>query len=237
MSYQPPQGYGPPQGALPPADTSNRSRSIAIIVALGIVAAGGSVALSILSAAPAAPAATPASAAPAPQLAMAPMPDPALPTDPAPIPQRQPPVRRVTDDSMVAGRIGAMEGAQREAALCAIVAQSDPTVSAGLLERNPLRFFGHLWTFDAEVIQIEDVSGAMGSFLLVMLDDEANSVVSVTTYVRPDDTVVTGRRVRVYGRIAGTYTYETRSGSESTVPKVLATAVVQRRDAPRCRPR
>lgn len=78
MSYQQPPGYGSPPGPPHPVDTSNRGRSIAIIVAVGILAAGASAMLSLIQSSPTAPTG-PASAESAPA-AMVPIPPPRGPS-------------------------------------------------------------------------------------------------------------------------------------------------------------
>lgn len=136
-------------------------------------------------------------------------------------------------DAVIAGRIARAQGDARDRDLCAIEAQSDASVTYGLLERDPDRFAGRLWTFAARTIQVQEVPG-MGTFLLVTLDRYGGQIVSVGAYQPPSDSVVADRRVRVYGRLAGTYTYTGRDGNERTVPKVLAVAVLAREEAPRC---
>ena len=230
MSYQPPS-----EGPRPPAWTPPRSTGptpmqwvlIATGVSLGLMLA----ALMLTSKEDAPPAAA--------ATTMAPMTAPPAPIEPEPeplaVPQRQEP--QVTNDFQAAFRIARMAPPERDAALCAFVGQSDPSANAGLLERNPGRFLGHLWVFDGDVIQVEDIPDRASSFMLGSLGDEAASTVAVITHQPPPDSVITGRTVRVYGRIAGTFTYNTRAGNESTVPKVMGTVVILRREAPRCRRR
>lgn len=153
---------------------------------------------------------------------------PAAP-DPQPAPQPALPA-----DQGVAARIAQMGGAQRDAALCAIENQADHDLTFRLLERNPDRFLGHLWVFTGRAIQVEDVPGERGSFMLITLDGYGSKIVSVFTFSRPGDEIVADRRVRVYGRIAGTFSYETRDRQDREVPKVLGVAVLRPDDAPHC---
>lgn len=127
-----------------------------------------------------------------------------------------------------------MDAAQRTRALCAIEEQSDPTVTFGLLDRSPQRFEGHLWTFSGDAIQVEDVPGEDGSFLLVSLDEYGSNIVAVFTYRPPADSVVADRGVRVYGRIGGTFEYTSRNGQNRSVPRVFAVSVLRTNEAPRC---
>lgn len=188
--------------------------------------------LSLLGSAPAVPSPAPSAAPP---LALAPIPAPA----PARVDEPEPPPPRprigTAADQAAALRIAALPQLQHDQSLCAFDAAADPDVTMGLLERSPQRFNGHLWSFRGRAIQVEDVPDSDATFLLVSLDSYGNDIVAVIAYARPPDNVVADRRVHVYGRIDGTYSYETRNGQQRTVPRVFARAVIKNDEAPRCR--
>lgn len=156
------------------------------------------------------------------------------PTQAEPVPGATPPAPRRTRDEMEAMRIASLSPEQRDGALCLFEGAANPDVTFSLLERSPQRFDRRTWVFNARAIQVQDVPGDAGTFALMSLDTYANQVVAVFTYVRPPDSVVARRRVRVYGRIFGTYEYQTIGGQNRSVPKVLAVAVIPRDEAPRC---
>lgn len=237
---QPPQ-WGVPQPSMPPPVQPPPGVNTTAIIIAAIVVAGGVMAAAIFAFRPAPPGvavAAPAATAPVP-LAMRPLPPslapraPSVPEPADPDPPEAPVVNAADRDT--ARRIAAMDVANRDAALCAVEAQSDATITFGLLDRDPRRFDASLWTFRGRAIQVEDLPDLNATFILVSLDSYASQIVAVGTYVRPPDNVVADRRVRVYGRIAGTYTYTTRNGQERTVPRVLAVGVLHQDDAPRCR--
>lgn len=143
--------------------------------------------------------------------------------------------RRVMQDAVTARNIADGTDESRDGLLCAIDGQQDRTVTFALLERSPQRFEGHRWVFSGRAIQVQDIPDDPGSFALVSLDSYGQNIVAVFTYLRPSDSVVADRRVRVYGRISGTFTYDTRGGQSRTVPRVDAVAVIRDNQAPRCR--
>jgi hypothetical protein len=161
-----------------------------------------------------------------------PSPLPSQAADDAPDEPRLPPI--FLADAQTSARIVGMTPAERAGALCAIEARADPAITFGLLDRSPDRFVGHLWAFTGRAIQIQDIPGEQGSFILVALDSWANNIVALFTHARPPDNIVANRRVRAYGRIAGSFSYEQRNGGSRTVPKLFTVAVVRSEEAPRC---
>ena len=68
------------------------------------------------------------------------------------------------------------------------------------------------------------------------MDHYGEDVLAVFTYVQPDEAVVSGRRVRVYGRLMDTFSYQSQAGWNLTIPRMNAVAVVLDSAVPR-RPR
>lgn len=129
--------------------------------------------------------------------------------------------------------LAAMRRADLDEELCSWESGSDRTIRFALLERNQYRFNHRQWTVSGRAIQVQDTADG-GTFLLVTLDSDLSQIIAVFTYRRPADSVVSNRRVRIYGRVAGTYTYETQGGQERTVPRVNAVHVMLHEASPDC---
>jgi hypothetical protein len=84
------------------------------------------------------------------------------------------------------------------------------------------------------VLEIQDIPNDGGTFLRLGLDSWGQRVIAVFTYVTPPDTVVRGRRVKVYGRMANTFAYTSQAGWNISIPRMNAVAVVSDSLAPRC---
>ena len=141
---------------------------------------------------------------------------------------------RQREDLAAAQRIAGMTPEARNRALCAVESQANREIRYALLERNVDRFHAAVYVASGRAIQVQDVSGESGSFILVSMDSYASQVLAVFTYTRPGDDVVADRRVRFYGRVVGSFTYNTRNGQTLTVPRVHALAVVRHDNSPEC---
>lgn len=137
-------------------------------------------------------------------------------------------------DIALAQTIDRLRGPARDQALCAVEQRANREIRYALLERSPARFAGSVYVASGRAIQVQDIDGEPGAFVLVSMDSYGSQILAVATYTRPSDEVVADRRVRFYGRVVGTYTYETRGGQTMTVPKVHAVAVVPAGRAPDC---
>lgn len=170
---------------------------------------------------------------------MAPTPAPGAsatltPTTP-PAPTETPRVVAPTEsDVAVAQRLAGLAGPDLATALCRVEQQANPEITFAALERNAARFDTQVGVFRGKVLEIQDIPNESGSFLRLGLDSWGQRVIAVITYVRPPDTVVRGRRVKVYGRMANTFAYTSQAGWNITIPRMNAVAVVRDTDAPRC---
>lgn len=170
----------------------------------------------------------------APAAVAAPAPTSAAPArEPAP-PELSAPPPSVRADLALAQMIEGLTGAARDQALCAIEQRSNREIRYALLERSPARFLGSMYVASGRTIQVQDINGEPGAFVLVSMDSYGSQILAIATYTRPSDDVVADRRVRFYGRVVGTYTYESRGGQTLTVPKVHAVAVIPAGRAPGC---
>ena len=122
----------------------------------------------------------------------------------------------------------------RNRALCAVEGQANREIRYALLDRNVDRFHAAVYVSSGRAIQVQDVQGENGSFILVSMDSYASQILAVFTYTRPGDDIVANRRVRFYGRVVGSFTYTTRNGQTLTVPRVHALAVVRHDNSPEC---
>lgn len=158
---------------------------------------------------------------------------PPLAAAPAPVAQGgDTPARERLGDAEAAANIAQRSPADRDRALCAIEAQANPSITGAALARNADRYTGEVVAFNGEVYEVQDAPGG-GTFLRVSMGSSSH-VNAVLAPVAPPDTVLERVRVRVWGRMAGTYSYTSRAGWNITIPKVIAFAVLPRRDAPNC---
>ncbi len=207
----------------------------------GAVGLSGGFVLGVLVAAPGTrTAAPPAVVAAAPAMVPVPRPQPTVPAAADPGADQSdepaaPPFPRLREDLAAAQQIAAMTPEAQRQALCAVEGQANREIRYALLERNVDRFLSSVYVATGRAIQVQDIPGERGSFVLVSMDSWGNQLVAVFTYERPDDNIVADRRVRFYGRVVGTYTYQTRNGQTRTVPRVHAMAVVRSDAAPECR--
>lgn len=154
--------------------------------------------------------------------------------DTAPPPEAPAVPRSMREDLALAQMIEGLSGPARGQALCGVEQRANREIRYALLERSPARFAGSIYVASGRAIQVQDIDGEPGAFVLVSMDSYGSQIVALATYTRPSDEVVADRRVRFYGRVVGTYTYETRGGQTMTVPKVHAVAVVPAGRAPDC---
>lgn len=153
---------------------------------------------------------------------------------PAAAPHQPRVVAPTESDAIDALRISRMSDAERASALCVVERQANPDITFAALERNAARFDTQVAVFRGKVLEIQDIPNDGGSFLRLGLDSYGQRVIAVFTYLTPPDTVVRGRRVKVYGRMANTYSYTSQAGWNITIPRLNAVAVVGDADAPRC---
>lgn len=107
---------------------------------------------------------------------------------------------------------------------------SDQTVTMGLLERNAERFKDHLAVFSGEVLEIrENFTDAHLTFMRVWVDRRsvAGILAVFASQGSVPDSVVAGSRVRVYGVLYRTYTYESQAHFNITLPRIDAIATVR----------
>jgi len=141
-------------------------------------------------------------------------------------------------DLAVARRLASATGAARDTLICEVERQTNQDVTFAGLQRNASRYTGELAAFTGRVLEIQDIPGGRGSFLRVGVNSALTNVLAVITHLPPADSVVANRRVRVYGRMAGSYSYTSQAGWNITIPRMDAVAVLLTIDAPSCpRPR
>jgi len=133
---------------------------------------------------------------------------------------------RPTNDQLVARNIASMSGEQLVGALWDLERTTVDQPTFAQLERNADRYSGRRAIFSGEVLEIQDIPHESGSFLRVGIDDYGQRVLAVFTYERPSDEVTRGHRVRAYGALAGSFTYESQARYEITIPRLNAVAVV-----------
>jgi hypothetical protein len=131
------------------------------------------------------------------------------------------------NDGQVAARIAALSGEELVGALWDLESRVGAPVTFAQLERNADRYTGTPAIFTGEVLEIQDVPDSTGSFLRVGLNYESTRVLAVFALAAPGDDVVRGRRVRVYGTLAGTFSYHSQAGWDITIPRINALAVVR----------
>lgn len=137
-------------------------------------------------------------------------------------------------DLVIARRLALATGAQRDALVCEVERQANRDVTFAGLQRNANRFSGELAVFTGRVLEIQDIPGGTGSFLRLGLNSSMTNVLAVITHLPPADNVVTDRRIRVYGRMAGSYSYTSQAGWNITIPRMDAVLALRTDDAPSC---
>lgn len=172
---------------------------------------------------------------PIPQNRIAAMPS-ASPPSPPPVPAQpvraQPAPESGQTILSMARLIAGQSGAQRNQSLCSIEASANRSITGAALARNANRFDGQTIVFSGEVFEVQDDPSG-GTFLRVGMGG-ASHINAVLAPLSPPDTVLAGARVRVWGQLAGTFSYTSQAGWQITIPKVIAYAVLPRRDAPEC---
>jgi hypothetical protein len=143
---------------------------------------------------------------------------------PAAAPPQQPPA---PTNAEIAARVAAMTGEQLIGALWAIEAQCAGQPTYAQLERGTARWNGRGAIFTGEVLQIQDTDDGHGAFIRLGVGDSSQRVVAVFTYLPPPDDIVRGRRVRVYGSLAGDFTYASQANWQITIPRLNAVAIVR----------
>lgn len=133
---------------------------------------------------------------------------------------------------MLAHRLAGLSGEELVGELWNIEGQTDSSVTFAGLQRNAERFTGRPVLFRGTVLEINDIPTG-GSFLRLGVGHYGADAIAVFTYETPPETVVARSRVRVYGRMAGSYSYTSQAGWNITVPRLHAVAVVRDADVPR----
>lgn len=135
-------------------------------------------------------------------------------------------------DADLARRVNALPPDGFARAICTLETRANTAVTGAALARNASRFEGELVAFNGTVYEVQDVPGG-GTFLRVSMGSSEH-IVAVIAPVQPPDDVLANARVRVWGRMAGTFSYTSQAGWNITIPKLIAYAVYPRRDAPNC---
>lgn len=104
-------------------------------------------------------------------------------------------------------------------------AATQADVTYAMLERNPRTSFGERVVFTGRVEEIHDTPNG-GSSLRVATRAYGDDVLWIETIARPSQTIVQGSRVRVYGYLAGPFTYQSQAGWTITLPSLIGIAVV-----------
>lgn len=185
---------------------------LSLLVALAMVVVAGAFTLGRSTGAQA-----PATIAP---VAVAP---PVLPPPP-PAPILTPLQMAVLEAGAEAQRLATLDPASRDAALGAWAEMG--ALSYGTLMRNPDERVGLHVAWRGRVEEIHD-NAEGGSQLRVALRGYGNDVLWVETIAaRAPDGIEQGSRVRVYGVVAGSWSYRSQAGWEITLPAIAAVAIV-----------
>ena len=157
-----------------------------------------------------------------PGYALAPQTQPPTQAAAAPAPEATP------DDEprMLARQFSTLEGESLIGALWDYESQITQRVTYAQLERNADRYAGTRVVYSGEVMEIQDLPDQGGAFLRLAVDDNYDHIVAVAALAPPPDSIVRGHRARVYGELAGTFSYTSQANYQITIPKVLAVAVV-----------
>lgn len=153
-------------------------------------------------------------------------------TQPAPqatpaTPEPDPAQARLTQFLVQARRLQSLSGRELGEELAAFE-QSADSISYAMLKRNADRHSGRNAVYSGRVLEIQDMPDG-GTFLRLGMGEYGENVLAIVTPIRPADDIVERTRVRVYGTLTGSYTYQSQAGWTITIPSMLAVAVVARR--------
>lgn len=153
----------------------------------------------------------------------------------APLPAPPPPPPPPTEAELLLARMrdearafAALDGRALDDALLTWAADA-ADVSYASLERNPTAHFGERVVFSGRVLEIRDLPEG-GAFLRLGTGSYGSDPLWIETFERPSEEIVTDRRVRAYGYLAGPHTYTSEAGWNITIPSMLGVAVVRRTD-------
>lgn len=96
------------------------------------------------------------------------------------------------------------------------------TIPYNQLEKNPERYKGTRVRYQGQIFQIQEES--YGGWMLLAVTNEGYGFWDDNIYVEYDGTINSAEDdvVTVYGRVRGTFSYETQIGGETFVPHVRA---------------
>jgi hypothetical protein len=164
-------------------------------------------------------------AAPSPALPPAvPAPTPAIAAPPPLQPAVRSPEALLDEMHASAVRIAGLQGEELVGALWRMEGTVTDRVTYAQLERNAERYTSTPAIYSGEVLEIHDQDE--GAFLRIAVDDNYDHAMAVIAIVPPADSVVRGRRVRVYGVLAGSFSYTSQANYELTIPRIIGIAVV-----------
>lgn len=143
-----------------------------------------------------------------------------------PTPEPDPAQARIAAFTARARQLQSLNGRALAAELSTFEQTADP-VTYAMLKRNADRFRGRNAVFSGRVLEIQDTPDG-GAFLRLGMGEYGENVLAVVAAVQPSESVVERSRVRVYGTLAGSYTYRSQAGWTITIPSLLAVAVVTR---------
>lgn len=126
--------------------------------------------------------------------------------------------------TLAARRLNALEGNALSRELWAFEQSADP-VTYAMMKRNADRFRGRRAVFSGRVLEIQDTQDG-GSFIRLGMSEYGDEVLAVMTVVQPSENIVERSRVRVYGILSGSYTYQSQAGWTITIPSMVAVSVV-----------
>lgn len=221
MTFEPPRpdAIDPtePRRDRPQSGLSLRALVLPCGIALAIVAVGVAFALGQRSTTPARPVAPASAAAP-----------PIVPTTAAAPAAAEAPTPPSDDDVLraVARRMSGLRGDELTTALWTFEQRAGQAPSYAQLERNADRYAGTPVVYAGEVLEIQDIPEQQAAFIRLDLGDSGERVLAIAAMAPPGDEIGRGRRVRVYGMLNGTFSYQSQAGWNITIPKVQAVAVV-----------
>ena len=96
------------------------------------------------------------------------------------------------------------------------------TIPYNQLEKNPERHKGTVVKYQGQIFQIQEEG--YGGWMLLSVTNEGYGFWDDNIYVEYDGTIDSAEEdiITVYGKVRGTYTYETQIGGETFVPHVRA---------------
>ncbi len=125
-----------------------------------------------------------------------------------------------------AARVATLRGEELVTALSRFESQVQSSPTFAQLERNADRYRGQFAIYTGRVLEIQDIPSENASFIRLGLDEYGQHVIAVVTLAPPGDEIVRDRRIRVYGALAGTYSYQSQAGWNLTIPRLDAIAAV-----------